>query len=222
MDVRVGHGVDGAISAKGIAVVIDVFRASNTIISCFEQGADCIIPVDKLEEAYKLKEKNPSYLLVGERQGLIPNGFDYGNSPTVISKMNLSGKTIIFTSSAGSKGLVHASNANEILVGSFANAKAITKYIRGNNPEMVSLLALGLNGKEKAVEDEVFAKYLKNHLNGNQYLLEDHISEILEGEGTARLKRLNQIDDLKYCLKENISEVVPGYNKKTGEIINIK
>ena len=136
--------------------------------------------------------------------------------------MNLSGKTIIFTSSAGSKGLVHASNANEILVGSFANAKAITKYIRGNNPEMVSLLALGLNGKEKAVEDEVFAKYLKNHLNGNQYLLEDHISEILEGEGTARLKRLNQIDDLKYCLKENISEVVPGYNKKTGEIINIK
>ena len=93
--------VEGALKAEGLAVIIDVFRASNTIIACLARGAEVIIPVRGLDEAYDLKRENPQYLLFGERGGLPPEGFDYGNSPAQASRLQLSGKRIIFTTSAG-------------------------------------------------------------------------------------------------------------------------
>ena len=70
MKVKIRSCLDGAKEADGISVIIDVFRASNTIIACIGQGVESIIPVGELDEAYNLKKQNPTYMLFGERKGL--------------------------------------------------------------------------------------------------------------------------------------------------------
>jgi len=66
---------------------MDVFRASNTILSCIANGAEYIIPVGTLEDAFSLKEQFPDHMLFGERYGLIAQGCEYGNSPVEASKL---------------------------------------------------------------------------------------------------------------------------------------
>ncbi len=77
MEVEIKSCLDGAHEAEGTSVIIDVFRASNTIIACIGQGAESIFPIGDLDEAYNLRKQNPEYLLFGERKGLPPEGFDY-------------------------------------------------------------------------------------------------------------------------------------------------
>src|SRR6056297_3662779 len=81
MDIRIKSCIEDAREAEGLTVIIDVFRASNTIIACLGQGAEYVIPVGSLEKAYRLKEQHPDHLLAGERKSLPPEGFDFGNTP---------------------------------------------------------------------------------------------------------------------------------------------
>lgn len=218
MKIEINRCFEGAKKAIGITVVIDVFRASNTILACFERGANSIIPIGDLEDAFELKKKNPNMLLFGERGGLPPKGFDYGNSPANSLKMNLTNKDIILTTSAGSQGIVSSKNADEILIGSFANAKSIVNYIREKNPANVTLLAIGNEAIESATEDEECAKYLKALLEGTEIDLELSRKEMLACKGADRLRRLSQIDDLEFCLGLNQFSSIPKYNRITGKL----
>ena len=150
----------------GIAVIMDIFRASNTIISCLATGAEYIIPMGALEDAIARKQQFPDHILFGERKGLIAEGCEYGNSPFEASQLPLKDKKIIITTSAGSQGIVNATLADEILIGSFANAAAIVKYIKEKNPAHVSLIAMGLESTEKAEEDELCGQYIMAQLRG--------------------------------------------------------
>lgn len=141
MNIEIIKSLEDADKATGIAVVIDVFRAFSVEAYLFANNADKIIPVLELEEAYELKKENPSYILVGERGGVKPEGFDFGNSPTEILDVDFSGKTIIHTTSNGTKGLLNAINAQEVLIGSFVLAGAITKHIKQSNFEKLSLIS---------------------------------------------------------------------------------
>ena len=143
MKIEINRCLEGTKTADGVTVVIDVFRASNTIIACLAGGAEHIIPVGELKDAYRLKRENPDHLLFGERGGIPPEGFDHDNSPAKATKLDLKKKKIILTTSAGSQGIVHSKNAEEILIGSFANADAIVEYIKNKNPEKINLLAIG-------------------------------------------------------------------------------
>ncbi|HZJ36452.1 MAG TPA: 2-phosphosulfolactate phosphatase, partial [Gillisia sp.] len=125
MKIEINRCLEGAKTADGITVVIDVFRASNTILACLAGGAEYIIPVGALKDAYGKKKENPDHLLFGERGGIPPEGFDHDNSPAKATKLDLNGKKIILTTSAGSQGIVYSKNADEILIGSFANAREI-------------------------------------------------------------------------------------------------
>jgi 2-phosphosulfolactate phosphatase len=158
--------IEGAKNAKGLAVVIDVFRAFTTAAYIFGNGAERIYPVASLERAFSLKDDNPDWILIGERDGIRVEGFDYGNSPYEVSMVDFSGKTIIQTTSAGTQGLMAAMNAEEILPGSFVMAGAIIDYIKDRNPETVSLVAMGWGGKERSTEDELLADYIEHKLNG--------------------------------------------------------
>ena len=84
MEVKILHLIDGAKQARGLTVIIDVFRAFSVACYAFGNGARKIISVGDIDLAYKLKKENPGYLLIGERGGKKPKGFDYGNSPTQI------------------------------------------------------------------------------------------------------------------------------------------
>lgn len=167
MKIEVIKSLNDASKATGLAVVIDVFRAFTTEAFLFANGVDKIIPVLDLEEAYKLKSENPDYILIGERGGLKPEGFDFGNSPTEILNEDFSGKTIVHTTSNGTKGLLNASNADEVLMGSFVIADSIVKYIKNHNPENVYLISTAPD-EESDNEDVLLAYYIQDILNGKE------------------------------------------------------
>ena len=124
MNIRILHLIEGAKEARGLTVVIDVFRAFSMEAYCLANGANAIIPVGATEIAYRLKERNPDYILAGERHGKILPGFDTGNSPSQLSLLDVSGKTVVHTTSAGTQGIANAVHAEQILGGSLVNARA--------------------------------------------------------------------------------------------------
>lgn len=168
MDIRILDGIEGAKQAQGITVIIDVFRAFTVSCYAFDGGVNQIIPVATLEEAFHLKAMYPEFRLVGERGGIMPEGFDYGNSPYQISLANLMGATLIHTTSAGTQGIANASDATEVITGSFVNAKAIVKYIQSQKSEVVSLVAMGWGGTEPTDEDSLCASYIRDLLMGKE------------------------------------------------------
>src|SRR6056297_2516169 len=133
MDVQILQILDGARDAKGLTVIIDVFRAFSTTCYAYEKDAAKIIPVGNIEKAYQLKKENPEFILMGEREEKKPTGFDFGNSPSLLSSANLSGKAIVHTTSSGTQGIEAALRADEVITGSFVNASAIVQYIRNQN-----------------------------------------------------------------------------------------
>ena len=185
MEVKILHLIDGAKQASGLTVIIDVFRAFSTACYVFGNGAKRIIPVGDIEIAHRLKKENPHFVLIGERGGQKPEGFDYGNSPTQIENVDFTDKTIIQTTSAGTQGIASATNAEEIITCSFVNVQAIINYIKKQNPENVSLVAMGSAGIHIADEDKLCAKYIKNALENKTNDFSKIITHLRE-YGSAR------------------------------------
>lgn len=165
-EIQILHAVEGARHATGLAVIIDVFRAFTVTCYAFAKGAERIISVAKLEVALALRQQNPDFVLMGEREGERLPGFDYGNSPFEIEPVDLRGKTIVHTTTNGTQGASNAHAAAEIITGSFVNAGAIVAYIQAKKPEIVSLVPMGTTFGASAEEDTLCANYLKDLLQG--------------------------------------------------------
>jgi len=176
----------GALRAEGLTVVIDVFRAFTTAAYVMHNDAESIVPVETVEDAFRLKGEHPDWLLMGEVDGVKVEGFDYGNSPHEVKELDFKGKTLIQRTSAGTKGIILAHNADEILLGSFVTADAIVDYIKGRNPEVVSLVAMGWNGKENTPEDEYLAEYVEMKLRGRTPDFRDMKMKIRESSYGAK------------------------------------
>lgn len=163
---KILHLLSGAREATGLTVIIDVFRAFSLECYLYEFGAKLVRPVGSVDDAWALKEKIPDAVLVGERQGIKLEGFDFGNSPSQIEAAadRIAGRVVIHTTSAGTQGIVNAKNAQEILTGSFVNARAVAEYARVQAEKVgipVSLVAMGTSGKERAAEDDLCAEYIE-------------------------------------------------------------
>lgn len=178
MDIKILHLIEGAKEATGITVIIDVFRAFTVECYLLNNKAAKLIPVGDMQMAYDFKEKDKNCVLVGERDGRMLPGFDYGNSPSQIKNEDFSGKTVVHTTSAGTQGIVNAINADEILTGSLVNAKAIAQYIKNKNPRNVSLVCMGLKGKFQTEEDNLCANYIKSLLENCHIDLKDEIDNL--------------------------------------------
>ncbi len=163
MIVNVVECIEGARRAKGLVVVIDVFRAFSVACYAVDNGVEKYFAVGEIDLARKLAVDHTG-ILVGERDCIKVEGFDYGNSPAEIEEVDFSGKTVVHTTSAGTQGLVGAVQADEIITGSFVNAGAIVEYIREQQPEVVTLVAMGTGGSMRAQEDMMCAMYIKNEL----------------------------------------------------------
>ena len=103
--------VNNAEEATGLAIIIDVFRAFTVEPYLINNGVERIIPVGDKEIAYKYKEENPETILIGERQGKILPGFNYGNSPSQLENIKFDSKVIVHTTSAGTQGIANAKKA---------------------------------------------------------------------------------------------------------------
>ena len=168
MNIRILQLIEGAKAARGLTVIIDVFRAMT--MACFftGNGAKRVIPIGDIEFAYELKKRHPDFILAGERHGKIMPGFNWGNSPTHIEHVDFSGKTIVQTTSAGTQGIANAIGAEEIITGSFVNAGAVINYIQKKNPAELSLVCMGNEAVTPAEEDTFFAEYVKEILIGRK------------------------------------------------------
>lgn len=168
MDIRIYHLIEGAKEAEGLTVIIDVLRAFTLECYLYDMGAKCTRPIGSISDAFQLKEKYPDAVLSGERNGKKVEGFDFGNTPSGIKKEDVFGKMVLHTTSAGTQGIVNATHASEIITGAFVNAKAVARYIKKKNPDVVSLVCMGNGGVREAKEDELCALYIKALLEGEE------------------------------------------------------
>jgi len=197
--------------AAGLVVAIDVLRAFTTAAYLFDNGAENIILVSEVDEAFRLKNSNPELLLVGEVDGIQVPGFDFGNSPSEIAKNNFSGKTIVQRTTAGTQGVARAIHAKTILTAALTNISATVHLIEALNPTNVTLIQTGLfPDRGWGDEDVACADAIEMMLLGEEVKWESVIKRVrtsrsgLRYDGThaafpaTDLKAALQIDRFNY------------------------
>lgn len=207
MEIEILQLTEGAKMARGLTVVIDVFRAFSTACYVFAAGADKIIPAEHVDDAFKLQKLLKNVVMLGERNERRVPGFDFGNSPTHIINQDFSAKTIIMTTSSGTRGIANATHADEIITGSFVNAEAIIGYIRQKNPLVVSLVCMGYEGRYPTQEDTFLAEYVRDRLQNKEVNFEKIKHILRTGDGARLLDPANEewspASDFELCLDLN-------------------
>ena len=217
----------GAKKAKGLTVIVDVFRAYTTAAYLFDRQADKIFIVSKIETAKKLKKVLDDPILIGERKGIKIADFDYNNSPYFISQHDFSGKEIVLSISAGTKGIIKAADADEIITGSFINIAAAARYIKNKNADIISIVAMGNNGITEADEDDLYVQELNKLLEDKEILSQNEIKNRLRTPAGDRFfveSTQTQMpkEDFEYCLKINKFNFVIKAVKKAEDIYQLK
>jgi 2-phosphosulfolactate phosphatase len=202
----------GAREAEGLAVIIDVFRAFSCEPLFFHFGAKRVILEPDPDIAITLKQKRPEFILVGEVNEVPLEGAELGNSPSEIILKGGSyfkNKTVVHRTTAGVTGVAAAcERVEEVILGSFVMAKAISKHIRSKKPDLVTLVAMGDRAKTQSPEDEACADYLEYLLTGKPYDPVKAFKEIVF-QPTAQkfvqgLKSYLPKEDPIFCLLRNI------------------
>lgn len=209
VNVRTHHGIEGVESLVGAVVVIDVFRASNTIISLLGAGARDVFLLADIVKARSLKARNPKQLLLGERGGITPDDFDGGNSPANVGSLITPGDSPILTTSAGTQAISRLEAADLILFASFANAAAVARALQVRRPISVTLLPMGLEARTPALEDDEAAAWIGGLIEGRSQDFTGVRQRLLDCDGAARLRRLGQADDLAFCTELDTRSLVP-------------
>jgi 2-phosphosulfolactate phosphatase len=169
VQVTITDFVVGAREARDVAIIIDVFRAATVQCHAVAQGAARVLPVADEHLARQFKAANPDWLLVGERHARKLPGFDHGNSPSEIAGLDLTGRTVIHTTHAGTQGLMGARDARAVFSAALVNATATAAVVRELAPRHVSLVRMGAEAKERTLEDDLCAEWLAHLLAGEAY-----------------------------------------------------
>ena len=143
--------------AGSVTVIIDILRASSTIITALHNRADRVIPCGTPDAARQIQVESigDAVLLGGERGGVRIDGFDCGNSPTEYSTDRVEGKTIAFTTTNGTQALLKSAAAETILIGAFINRKALIDRLQSDQ-RPIHLVCAGTDGSITG-EDVLFA-----------------------------------------------------------------
>ena len=207
MKINILDGIEGAKKASGLTVIIDVFRVFSLEAYLINNQSKKLFVTNSIMIARNYKKNNKDTILIGERKGIKINGFDYGNSPSEIENIDFSNKTIVHTTSSGTKGIYLASNADEIIVASLVNAKAVSNYIKFKNPNTVSLVCMGNAGKTKTYEDNLCARYIKSLLLDEKIDINNEINILKTKDGKKFFNKNNQSvfpeKDFYLCTKIN-------------------
>ena len=217
-----------------IAVVIDVLRASTTIITAFANGCDRVIPMAEVKQAFKTAKKliNKGVLLGGERNEKIIPGFHLSNSPLEYTSAKVKNKTIVFTSTNGAQLFDFSQAAAQTVVCGFVNITSVCDYLLRAN-QNIAILCAGKNeqfGLEDVVCGGMLIKKILQKLNSPsplndgavaaQILYQQFAGGILKmlhlSSHGKRLLQIGQDDDLKMCSAINSIDLVPIY--KDGDI----
>jgi 2-phosphosulfolactate phosphatase len=159
--------------SRTVCVVFDILRATSTMVTALAHGAEAILPVNDIPEALAAKQAHPAALLAGERHGLkigpeLTGGvaFDLGNSPREFTRERISGRTVIMTTTNGTRALRASAGAREVLAGSFLNLAAINRRLRSLSAADFDQLLLVCSGtyEEASFEDTLAAGALADRV----------------------------------------------------------
>lgn len=150
---------------SNVVVVIDVLRAFTTAAVAFNKNVKKIIPVSLVEEAFRIRDQNPDYLIMGEVDGEPIEGFDLSNSPTDLLDRDLHDKIIVHRSTAGTQGVMRNLHAKHIFVTGFLNVQATINHILDLGEDNISIVMTGVRGSEHGDEDRACAEYISDSLN---------------------------------------------------------
>lgn len=212
--------------SNSVVVIIDVFRATSTIASALYNGAKAVIPVDSVPKAIEISKRIDG-IAAGERDGMIAEGLKHGNSPLEYPREFIENKTLVLTTTNGTRLLQMAldKNADAIVSGSFPNLSAVCDYLLQQNKNVV----LGCAGwKDRFnLEDTLFAGAVISNIKKN---FEIHCDSSLMAE-TMYAKQKNKllefapqlthyhrlverfglIEDIRFCLTPDVANVLPVY-----------
>ncbi|HHV59569.1 MAG TPA: 2-phosphosulfolactate phosphatase [Clostridiaceae bacterium] len=220
-------GIQEAFLKERTAVVIDVLRATSTITTALYNGCSKVIPVVDIEEALSIaKNYDPgTFLLGGERFAQKIEGFHLSNSPREYTRDAVEGKTIIFTTTNGTKAIRKASEARDIVIASFLNVTRVCDYIKEKGQDL-AIICAGTDGRfslEDILAAGAIASQLKNELDvklddlglAGCFMYEknrDNLAGILRNTlHYSRLVGLGFDKDIEVCLSLDTSPVVPVY-----------
>ena len=210
--------------SKSMVIVVDLLRATTVISTAMHYGVSAIIPVQTVDEALSYKNKD-GYIAAAERNAMPLEGFDYGNSPFHYMNDDVKGKTLVLTTTNGTKAINACSNHNIVVTASFVNLKAVISYAIDRSEDII-VLCSGWKGLFN-LEDSIFSGCLIKELMSTNLFTSncDSLRACLELSKAAesnlfdylsdsshrrRLKSLNMEDDTRFCLNPDISSsIVP-------------
>ena len=204
-----------------IVVVIDILRATSSIVYGIDNGATSIIPVAQVEDC--LNYADQGYLLAAERNGEVVEGYDFGNSPFSYTRSKVGGKTVVLTTTNGTKALHLArSRAYQVVIGSFLNLEALCSWLKSQNKNVLLLCAGwkdNFNLEDTLFAGAVVAELRKEftHFDDSSVAAEDLFqlakndlrAYINKSSHSHRLAALNIEEDVKFCLQLNICSAIP-------------
>lgn len=212
-----------------VAVVIDVLRATSTIITALYNGCKEVIPLAEIEEAVNISKnyEKDTFILGGERNSEKIEGFHLSNSPGEYYREQVEGKTVLITTTNGTKAITKASDAKEVVLASFINISIVCDYLAALGQD-IAIICAGTVGKFSA-DDILVAGALIHGLRKKNIFLElddmgltaefmyQHSKEDLHGvlSKTAHystLKDLGLQRDLEDCLALDTAPIVPIYS----------
>jgi len=235
--IRLGErGAEEATLDNDIAVVVDVLRASSTIITAMDNGALSIIPVLTVNKAREIARTTTNSILAGERKALRIRGFLLGNSPLEYTREIVRGKNIVLTTTNCTRVLERCNRLQscaEVLIGAFLNATSVaeTAWKLGKEKNRrISIIQAGVGGKPSQ-DDLTCAELIKAMIEART---ERGSTLVLRGEtnlfihailsNTTHGKYLMKVGferDLDYCSRLDATKTVPKLRKTNGTIAKI-
>lgn len=218
-----------------IVVIIDVLRATSTIATALHNGAKCVIPVDSVAKCIELGRQIDG-ITAGERDGKIAEGLQHGNSPFEYPAEFIGGRTLVLTTTNGTK-LLHMAldrGAGQIITGSFPNLGAVCDYLLAQN--MPVLLACAAWKDKVNIEDMLLAGAVINKVKQNFDINCDSsqiaetvymeakkdLYEFMKAKDASHYQRLSGYGlekDIRYCLTPDVAPVLPLY--ENGKLITL-
>ncbi len=167
VDVSLAPGeISAGEAAQAVVVVIDVLRATSTVVVALDNGCEEIIATESIEEAINIASgyTKADYVLGGERRGLAVDGFDLGNSPAEYVPSKVAGKKLIFTTTNGTRAIKAYGNAYAIYAASFLNADAVFRALARNHADRDVILVCAGQDSRFCMEDALCAGLLARRL----------------------------------------------------------
>jgi 2-phosphosulfolactate phosphatase len=196
---------------EAIVVIVDILRATSAIVTAFLNGVDKIIPVGTLVEAEMMKKKG--YMVAAERDGIVRDFADFGNSPFNFTKERVKGKEIVYSTTNGTQAIYEASECYRVVIGAYLNFTALCEWLISENRDVVVLCAAWKN--KFNLEDSLFAGALSEYLlnSGNFETICDSVKASMDLYNLARNDLLQYIEKAaqRHRLKKNKLDDVIGY-----------